>query len=72
MITQYDLQAKVWVTAGRGYLRPIITEAHTRRASMEAYVDVINDQKDEEYAFEQSMSHLTDQMDGETYGEDLG
>ena len=62
----------LWAASGNGNLRPITTFAGTRREAMRLYAEVYVAQKEEEYAYEQSMSHLADCSYGSPYGSDMG
>lgn len=72
MICEFDSEHRVYVAAGRGILRPIVVEGHTKAEALRAFEAAVSSQAAEEYHFEQSMSHLADVAAGEPYGEDLG
>jgi len=50
----------LWCASGSGYLRPIATSAPTRKEAMKMYAEAHYEQQVQEYAFCESMSHLTD------------
>ena len=72
MICQYDSEAKCWLAAGRGYIRPIVVEALTRKEAMKAYGEEHYRQRGEEYAMCESMSGLVEMNDPNYVVEDLG
>jgi hypothetical protein len=72
VICEFDSEHRVYVAAGRGPLRPIVVEGHTRAEALKAFEVAVSCQVAEEYHFEQAMSHLADVDAGEPYGEDLG
>ena len=51
MICAYDLEAKCWVAAGKGPLRPIIVEAVTQRDARLAWTEDFEAQQLEETMF---------------------
>lgn len=63
MIVQFDPSIERWVAAGRGYMRPIAVEGDTIAEAAQAYYQAVEDQKADEYAMEQQMSHLADVSD---------
>lgn len=67
-----DIRTGNWVASGKGYLRPIVSEAETSVEAVAGYKAQYTRQMSEEYAFEQSMSHLSDVATGQPYGSDEG
>ncbi len=72
MICAYDSEAKAWVAAGNGRMRPIIAEGDCRQDAVKAYRAIFDHQLGEEYAYCESMTHHSEAAKGNAYGEDLG
>ncbi len=72
MICAYDSEAKAWVAAGNGRMRPIIAEGDCRQDAVKAYKANFEHQIGEEYAYCESMTHRSEAAHGNAYGEDLG
>ena len=68
----FDDRSWRWVASGKGYLRPIVSEAISEINAILGYKAMYERQQGEEYEFVESMSHLTDCAMGQPYGEDLG
>ena len=63
MIAQFDHKAGAWVASGNGNLRPIVVEDTSRSGAVKAYEALFDVQLAEEYAYCESMSHLSDISD---------
>ena len=65
MICAFDNESGYWLAAGKGYLRPIVVEAGTRKEAMDEYMRQCENQQADEYAMEQQMTALSLQNDPE-------
>ena len=76
MIVAFDPKENVWLAAGKGIIRPILTEGETREKAIAGWRESFSAQKSEEYEMAEVMSALGDIDSGEygikSYGEKHG